>query len=446
MESGRAPQKIIFVLIDGLADISLSEINDDTPLSHAATPAMDRIASAGLNGLMDPVSPGYACGSDTAHMSILGYNPFIHYRGRGSFEAMGAGLLMEKGDVAFKCNFATVETVDGQRVVTRRRVDRDFQQWGIELCSFLDQQPLKDFPNVCISTKYATEHRCGIVFKGPGLCDRIAGTDPLKDNLPLRRSEALDDSPEAIYSSQVLNTASDVFHERLSTHPLNIERVRKGLPPANVVLLRGPGERIDVPTFEDTHGLKSFMIAPTCIIAGLGASLGMNLVHAPNATGDYHSDLNSKAKTALAELTKGDRSYDFAFVHVKAVDDAGHDCSLGKKVRLIEKCDEMIHLLLEGLQEYVQDSIIVVTGDHTTPVDYGDHTFEPVPFTIAHVPLVASSKASTKDRNRAQFGSQVCDDVNQFSELAAARGALGRFSGDQVMSLIKHYSGNSSGK
>jgi 2,3-bisphosphoglycerate-independent phosphoglycerate mutase len=95
---------------------------------------------------------------------------------------MGAGLPMDKGDVAFKCNFATVqEDESGQMIVERRRVDRNFPSWGIELCSFLDGLTLPDFPGLVVATKYATEHRCGIVFKGPGLCDKITGTDPLKD-------------------------------------------------------------------------------------------------------------------------------------------------------------------------------------------------------------------------------------------------------------------------
>ena len=115
-------------------------------------------------------------------ITSLGVYYCSHYRGRGSFEAMGAGLKMSKGDVAFKCNFATVKkNEDGQTVVERRRVDRNFMAWGTELCSFLDGLTLPEFPGLVVSTKYATEHRCGIVFKGPGLCDKITGTDPLKD-------------------------------------------------------------------------------------------------------------------------------------------------------------------------------------------------------------------------------------------------------------------------
>lgn len=383
---------------------------------------------------MDPVAPGFACGSDTAHMSIFGYDPRIHYRGRGSFEAMGAGLPMDKGDVAFKCNFATMEKNEaGEMIVTRRRVDRNFPSWGIDLCSFLDGVHVPNCPEITVATKYATEHRCGIVFKGKGLCDRISGTDPLKDNLPLQTSYPLDESPEAVYSSRVLNEVSNAIHEQLSTHAINVERVTQNLPPANIVLLRGPGERINVPTFHEVHGLKPFMIAPTCIIAGLGMSLGIDLVKAPGATGDYHTNLLSKAETALEILRDASQRYEFGFVHVKAVDDAGHDKDVEKKIHFIQKADEMIARIIEGVQGQPDLEVtIVVTGDHTTPVLYGDHSFEPVPFAIAR-----ASNAYAALHNNSVGDSMLVDSVLAFDEISAARGVLGRFSGNQVMRIVK---------
>lgn len=149
----------IFILIDGLADVSIPERGYRTPLELASTPAMDAIACAGLNGLLDPVAPGLACGSDTAHMSILGYPPQVYYRGRGAFEAMGAGLKMLQGDVAFKCNFATIEESVHNPLVLRRRVDRNFSKWGKELCPFLNGVQLPSFPEVQVFVQYATEHR-----------------------------------------------------------------------------------------------------------------------------------------------------------------------------------------------------------------------------------------------------------------------------------------------
>ena len=268
-------------------------------------------------------------------------------------------------------------------------------------------------------------------------------------SLPLVTSEPTNDTPEAAYSSKLLNAVSDAIHKRLSDHPINKAREAQNKPPANVVLLRGPGERIDVPQFADKHGLTPFMIAPTCIIAGLGMSLEFKIALAPGATGDYHTNLCSKAETALKLLRSNE--YDFGFVHVKAVDDAGHDRDVEKKVHFIERADEMIALLLEGIHTTCQDEdndvTIIVTGDHTTPVKYGDHTFEPVPLAIArvgyayeklqHHKKVGETKQQTSDDTGPP--GPLTDEVTRFSELAAARGALGRFAGDQVMELVKSF-------
>ncbi|KAF0685826.1 Aste57867_22348 [Aphanomyces stellatus] len=433
---------VVFVLIDGIGDMTIDmtayrskESSVATTLQGARTPAMDAIARAGLSGLMDPVEPGMACGSDTAHMSILGYPPTKHYRGRGSFEAMGAGLDMAPGDVAFKCNFAHLDRATN--IVTTRRVDRNFHAWGTELCPFVSAISIPSLPDVRVVCKYATEHRCGIVFKGPNLSDQITGTDPLKDNLPLQTAAPKDPtSPSAIYSSKVLNQVSAAIIENLSRHPINVAREADGLAPANVVLFRGPGERINVPNFETTHGMKSFMIAPTCIIAGLGKSLDMQLIPVAGATGDYHTNLLNKADAALRCFES--RDFDFGFVHVKAVDDAGHDRDVAKKMEFLEKADEMIARIIQGLAASIdEEATIVVTGDHTTPVLYGDHTFEPVPFTIANVraaALVLRGQDDTSSKN-----GRLRDDVLGFSELDAAGGGLGRFSGDQVMEIIKQF-------
>jgi 2,3-bisphosphoglycerate-independent phosphoglycerate mutase len=143
---------------------------------------MDFLASQGVIGLHDPVRSGLACGSDTAHMSIFGYDPLKLYDGRGSFESMGAGLDMQVGDIAFKSNFAFMNDA---RVVERRRVDRTFADWGIPLCDALNGLVVQGYPDHIVKCMHATEHRCGITVSGPGLSSLITGTDPLKDNLPL---------------------------------------------------------------------------------------------------------------------------------------------------------------------------------------------------------------------------------------------------------------------
>jgi 2,3-diphosphopglycerate-independent phosphoglycerate mutase len=199
-------KKHVFVMIDGLGDVSIPQLSSVTPLQYAATPNMDAIARSGMNGQLDPVQPSLACGSDTAHLSILGYPPSIYYRGRGAFESMGAGLMMVPGDIAFKSNFATLDPASN--VVVSRRADRHFEHLGPPLCAALTALPLPSFPAHRVDVQYATEHRCGVRVRGPGLTDNITSTDPLKDNLPLLEAKPLDASKEAAETAKLVNELS----------------------------------------------------------------------------------------------------------------------------------------------------------------------------------------------------------------------------------------------
>lgn len=157
--------------------------------------------------------------------------------------------------------------------------------------------------------------------------------------------------------------------------------MNEGLTYPNLVLLRGAGQRINVPTFKEKHGLKAFMVAPTAIIRGVGMTVGMEIrgdQEVKGMTGYYDSNLSGKMEYAAQICDE----YDFGFVHIKAVDDAGHDKDLNQKIAQLEKSDAAIGNLLKGLQDKPFDTIVCVTGDHTTPVKYGDHSHEPVPFVV----------------------------------------------------------------
>ncbi|KAB1211081.1 2,3-bisphosphoglycerate-independent phosphoglycerate mutase [Morella rubra] len=534
-------RRVAFVLIDGLGDVSLPRLGFKTPLQAAKLPNLDAIASSGVNGLMDPVEVGLGCGSDTAHLSLLGYDPRVYYRGRGAFESMGAGLAMSPGDIAFKSNFATLEEKTG--IITSRRADRHFEEEGPILCAALDGMKLPSFPQYEIfaednllngenwmnpqvfHVRYATEHRCGVVVKGPGLSGNISGTDPLKDNRLLLQAEALDDTDEARHTAAVVNELSREMSRILVSHPLNAKRLSEGKSMANVVLLRGCGIRIEVSPFEKKQGLRPCMVAPTKIIAGLGLSLGINILEAPGATGDYRTLLTSKAaaiaKALLAPLQpcpsvfvpgedehKPGRSdgYDFGFLHIKplhtedwmlmetlvlclssfnvttlmgvssilvlqAIDDAGHDKASIFKVKGLEAVDRAIgqlaRLLWEGESTGKFQYSLCVTGDHSTPVEYGDHSFEPVPFAICWLkdfvgavggestvlgtsldpfplPTIKASEELADDvgieqERSKQLQSFNGDSVCEFNEIAAARGCLGRFPGGEMMGIIKKF-------
>eukprot|EP00475_Leptophrys_vorax_P004817 TRINITY_DN12883_c0_g1_i2.p1 TRINITY_DN12883_c0_g1~~TRINITY_DN12883_c0_g1_i2.p1 ORF type:complete len:454 (-),score=118.01 TRINITY_DN12883_c0_g1_i2:59-1420(-) len=407
-------KKVILVLVDGLGDTGHADLQA-TPLQQAVTPTLNKLCGQGFCGLMDPVAPGLACGSDTAHLSIFGYDPRLYYHGRGAFESMGAGLEMSPGDVAFKSNFAVIRNEDD--VVTSRRADRRFEDWGISLCEDLCGK----IEDVEVTLKYATEHRCGVRLRGPGLSGSVSGTDPLKDNLKLKTSRPLEDSEESRKTARIVNLVSDYLRQRLETHPLIVDRRSKGLTYSNCILLRGAGHCAEIESFESRHGLKPFMIAPTAIIAGLGITLGFDRVCPPGATGDYHTNLNAKAEALVETFFKSEKDYKFGFLHVKAVDDAGHDKNWDLKVKFIEKVEQMVAYLLDLLGHRQNEFIFVLTGDHTTPVSTGDHSFEPVPFMICD--LGASPQTAE----------------TEFDEISCGEGDLGRFRGSEVMNLIKNF-------
>ncbi|KAL1059739.1 hypothetical protein V6Z11_1Z011700 [Gossypium hirsutum] len=353
---------------------------------------------------------------------------------------MGAGLAMSPGDIAFKSNFATLDEKTG--IVTSRRADRHFEEEGPILCAALDRMKLPSLPEYEVRVRYATEHRCGVVVKGPRLSGNISGTDPLKDNRLLLEAKALDDTDEARHTAAVVNELAE------------------GKSVANIVLLRGCGIRIEVPQFEKKHGLWPCMklLEQLETIETLLTSKATAIAKA----------LSTPLQTSPSVFVPGEdehkpgRSdgYDFGFLHIKAIDDAGHDKASVFKVKGLEAVDRAIAQLAKLLWQAESTGdfqyFICVTGDHSTPVEYGDHSYEPVPFTICRLkdfvgavggslvfwktsldPFPLPTVKTGEDLNEAiglekgrkckQVQAFCGDSVFEFNEIAAARGCLGRF-------------------
>lgn len=428
--------KIVLVILDGLGDTThVINSQKGTALELSQHPTLDSISYNGAVGLMDSVSPGYPCGSDTAHLSLFGYPPFEYYNGRGAFEALGGGMPMEPGDIAFKSNFSTMYG----DIVRYRRCDRHFEQEGPILCKDLDNIKIPEFPEVEVSVVYATEHRCAVRIRRNGMSDRIIGTDPIHDNLPLLKSEPLDDTKEARYTADIVNALSDTFRRTLENHPINKQRVAEGKEPANVILLRGPGMRLNVQKFNDRHKVKAFLIAPTAIIAGLGISVGLPVVKVDGATGDMDSNFDVKADAASKLLRNDD--YTMGIIHMKGIDDASHDGKTDMKAKLIERADHAIQLLINQLSEIEIDKgerfMIGIVADHSTSGTWKDHSFEPVPVCFAEISKVAKSMGM----NHKEWPNSMIesDKVTYFNEATACQGSLGRFCGSKLMKLMFHF-------
>jgi len=395
--------KGIIMIIDGMADRPLKELGGKTPLEAAQTPNMDRMAQLGVNGIMDSIKPGIRPGSDTAHLSILGYDPYQVYTGRGPFEAAGVGVEVMSGDIAFRCNFSTANE-DG--IITDRRAGR-IRAGTKELAETLNS--IGREKDVEVIFKESTGHRAVLVLRGDGLSDQISDADPKHDGKKVKEVVGLDGSPQAEKTAIILNKVIQKSYDLLKDHPVNLKRIENGEPPANIVLPRGAGAVPNAEPFNDKYGIKSACIAETGLIQGIAQIAGMDIIEVEGATGGVDTNLDSITRSILLNASL---DYDFLLINIDGADEAGHDGNLKEKVEFIEKVDDVIGRVME-----LEDVYFILTADHSTPISVMDHTGDPVPLVIKGP------------------GVRV-DQVTQFNERAAASGGLSRIRGSDIMNIL----------
>jgi len=417
------------LICDGMADRPVPELNNRTPLEAARKPNMDKLAQRGICGLMDTIAPGIPPGSDTAHLALLGYDPFEVYTGRGPFEAAGAGIDLLPGDVAFRANYATV---DDNLVIRDRRAGR------IDKTDALASAVQKiKISGAQVIFKSTVGHRAALVLRGSGLSHEVTDSDPHEIGRKVLRVKPLvlrhPESPElvraiatggirryierrrgATKTARIVNEFSRRSYEVLKNHPLNMDRAKNGLPPANYVLLRGAGVVPHLEPFEKKFGLSSACVAAAALVKGVCRMAGMDVVDVPGATGSVNTNLNAKREAALRAL----ENHDFVLLHVKGFDEAGHDGNAAAKVQLIERTDAILGTLADAVD------FLVLAIDHTTPVSVKDHTGDPVPV------LIAGPGVRT-------------DSVDTYDERSAAKGGLERIRGKDLLPILIDLMGKS---
>ncbi|MGQ9720511.1 MAG: 2,3-bisphosphoglycerate-independent phosphoglycerate mutase [Candidatus Jordarchaeum sp.] len=408
--------KALLIVSDGMGDRPNKKLGGKTPLQAAETPNLDYVAKIGCCGIMDTISPGIPPGSDTAHLAIFGYDPYEYYTGRGAFEALGVGIRIYPGDVAFRANFATFEEQENGLLVTDRRAGRKVPEGG-KLAEKLNKYRLKTAKDVKFRFEHSVEHRGVLVLSGSGLSYKVSDTDPHETLQMVHECKPLDDSKEALKTAKIVNELNTAFHEILKNNPLNQERISRGEPPANGVLLRGAGILPKVTPLNQMYGVSCSCVAAAALYRGVAAAVGMKLFKAPGDTATYETDEESIARTVLDILPEND----LVFIHFKPTDNASHDGNPELKAKMIEKLDNMVGKLVEGI-DLENEHYIAVTADHTTPCSVQEHTGEPVPLVMAG-PGVRT------------------DQTTAFSEIDCQRGGLGRLRGKDIMPIIMDYLG-----
>jgi 2,3-bisphosphoglycerate-independent phosphoglycerate mutase len=398
-----------------MADRPISELYWKTPLEAARKPALNQLAKTGICGIIDPISPGTPPGSDAATLAMLGYDPLKVYSGRGALEAVGSNVKVLPGDVAFRCNFATV---DKDFVVSDRRAGRIANEDASKLVESLRKVGLKKSFNVEFLFQNTIQHRAALVIHGPKLSTAVSDSDPEVAGKKVLEVKPLDSSPEAEHTAKIVNELMHEFHEVLMDHPVNKDRVKHGLPPANMVLCRGAGTIPRIMSLRQVFGIKSVCVSAISLIKGVCKVAGMNVLNVKGATGTPQTDYMAKAKAAVQAL----KANDFVLLHVKATDVASHDGNARLKVEIIEKIDKMLDYIFDNIDS--DSTYVVVTADHTTSTVTRNHEGDPVPVAITG-PYVRR------------------DDVVEFGERTCAQGGLNRIRGMDLMHILMNLLGRS---
>lgn len=389
-------RKALLLVIDGLGDLPTPE----TPLQAAKKPNMDRLSRNGISGMLSTIKRFLVPGSDVSHLNLLGYDPMVFYTGRGPLEALGLGMQLEEGDVAFRANFATQE---GGKI-TDRRAGRIGTKTASSLAPLLSMR----IGGVQLIFRNSVEHRGALVLRGKGLSSSVSDTDPHAPGA-LHRCVPLDESPEAKRTADIINSFTRAAMERLSAAPAN--RQPGNRKPANAILLRGAGCYVPVLSFYERFGMRAACVAGGALYRGIARLVGMDIILVRGATGDKDTDLEAKARAAAKAL----QEYDFVFMHVKACDSAGHDGDFQLKKRMIERIDRVIPILEKT------GASLVITGDHSTPVSLRAHSGHEVPVLV--------------------YRGERVDDVKKFDEMSCMKGGLGHLRGKDVIPLILNITG-----
>lgn len=366
--------KYVIVLCDGMADEPIEALGGKTPLEAAGTPGMDGLARVSELGMVRTVPKGMSPGSDTANLSVLGYDPCQYYTGRSPLEALSIGADMEPTDVSLRCNLVTLSEEESC-YEDRRMVDHSAGEISTEEAAVLIDALREGLGQDSLNSEgysfyIGTGYRHLLIHKQGCLCELT----PPHDILTKRIGESL---PEELALREMMRKSYGL----LSNHPLNLKRKRKGLNPANAVWFWGAGTRPKLPSFEGKYRKRGAMISAVDLLKGIAVGAGMHNISVEGATGGLNTNYAGKAGAAVQALTKD--GFDFVYIHVEAPDEMGHQGKLGQKIKSIENIDSyIIGPVAEMLKEAKEDFRMLVLPDHPTPVRVRTHTAQPVPYLL----------------------------------------------------------------
>lgn len=360
--------KYIVVLGDGMADEPIPELGGKTPMEAARTPVMDELASKGSLGTVQNVPAGMAPGSDVANLSVLGYDPAENYSGRSPLEALSVGVAMEESDVIFRSNIVTL--TDEEPYEEKTILDHSSGEISTADADVLMDAIREKFNSDTFRFYTGTSYRHILVWKN----GRVAKLEPPHDHLGSVIGPYL---PQ----EEVLRNMMKESFPVLNDHPVNRARAAAGKNKANSLWFWGAGTKPKVQNFREKTGLKGAMISAVDLLKGIAVGAGMKVCQVEGATGSIDTNYEGKAQAAIDALLRD--GYDFAYIHVEAPDEMGHQGKVHEKVKSIEYLDSrLIALVKKAMEEAGEDYRMLILPDHPTPIRIRTHTGDPVPYLI----------------------------------------------------------------
>jgi len=363
--------KYLVIVGDGMADYPLDKLGGKTVLQYANTPSFDLLAREGELGLIQTIPESLPPGSDTANLSVFGYDPLQYYTGRSPFEAASLGIELGPDDISFRCNLVALsgdEPYAKKMMVDYCAGEISTAEAG-QLLKLIDSELGSDLIRFYTGFQY----RNLMVWNGAPEQWQLTPPHDISNKII---GDYLPTGPEG---SAVLKMMEKSY-QLLADHPVNRERKARGLNPANSIWIWGNGRKPLIPTFKEKYGLEGTVVSAVDLVKGLGQLAGLKKAEVKGATGYIDTNLKGKVEAALTAFDSGD---DFVYLHVEAPDECSHRFEMENKIKAIEMIDrEVVKVLKEELETRgIEFSILLIT-DHATPLALGTHTREPVPYTI----------------------------------------------------------------
>ena len=352
-----------------MADRPIAELGDQTPLAYAETPTMDQLAAVSEIGMVHTIPDGMKPGSDTANLSVLGYNPRIYYSGRSPLEALSIGVDMKDTDIALRCNLVTLSEEE-ENYEDRTIIDHSSGEISTADAAVLLDAVREGLENETYKFYVGTSYRHLLIWDRGEVVELTQPHDVLGQTI----GQYL---PEDAVLREMMKKSYDI----LVNHPINVERKKKGLNPANSCWFWGAGTKPALSSFEEKTHLKGAMISAVDLLKGIAVGASMKVIEVEGANGGLNTNYEGKAQAAIDVLTK--EGYDFAYIHVEAPDEMGHQGSVERKVKAIEYLDSrVIKPVKEGLEAAGEDFRMLVLPDHPTPVCMRTHSSDSVPYLL----------------------------------------------------------------